>query len=76
VSNGSKNNRVKYAVIYRVPTDYNIQFIIGQKFDLKDKRKADFWDILDILQTKPLYGLSVLEYINSSTILLDFTVRY
>jgi len=76
MSNSSKNNRAKYTVIYYVPTDYNIQFIIGQKFNLKDKQKVDFWNILDISQIKPSYSLSALEHINSSTIPLDFTVRH
>lgn len=73
---GSKNDRAKYAIIRRALTDYNIQFITGQKFDLKDKRKADFWDMLDMSRTKPSYGLSALEHLNSSTVPLDFAVRY
>ncbi|KAF2805227.1 RdRP-domain-containing protein [Mytilinidion resinicola] len=66
----------EYSVLREVLDDHNIPTVPLEQFEVRERVEADFWDLLDGAYHKSLHDQSQFGSLNSSTISLEFSVRY
>ncbi|KAF2488896.1 RdRP-domain-containing protein [Lophium mytilinum] len=66
----------EYSLLREVLDDYNIPIEPLEMFEVKERFEASFWKLLDGAYLKPLGDQSRLGSLGSSTISLEFSVRY